>query len=128
MAAMYHVEINNNGDSIMNAKSGNYEFAIDTKGKGITPPDALLASLASCLGVYINKYFEGAKIASGGFKITADADFAQEKPACFKAIKVSVELKGVELDVKRKQALLAFAKNCPVHNTLKANPTVEISL
>lgn len=128
MTAMYHVEINNNGDSIMNAKSRNYKFEIDTKGKGITPPDTLLASLASCVGVYINKYFDGAKITSGGFKITADADFAQEKPVCFKAIKISIELKGIELDAKRKQALLAFIKNCPVHNTLKANPAIEVSI
>ncbi len=124
---MYRVEIDNAGNSVMEVKSKDYKFEVDTKGKGITPPDTLLASLGSCIGVYINKYLEGAKIASGGFKITVTADFSQEKPVRFKAIKVLVELKGLKLDAKRKEALLAFVKNCPVHNTLKANPTAEIS-
>lgn len=49
---MYHVDIENNADSSFTVKSRDYEFIIDTKGKGITPPDTLLASIGSCIGVY----------------------------------------------------------------------------
>ena len=48
---MYHVEVTGTGASAFKVKSKDYEFIIDTKGKGITPADTLLASLGSCIGV-----------------------------------------------------------------------------
>lgn len=125
---MYKVEIENSGGSDFRVKSKDYEFIVDTKGKGVTPPDALLASLATCLGVYIRKYFEGAKINCPGFKIGAEADFSKEPPFCFRAISLSVQLEGVTLDERRKKSLLDFMKNCPVHNTLKADPQIDINI
>lgn len=50
---MYNVNITNNGDYLFNVKSKDYEFNVDVKGKGITPPDTLLASLGTCVGVYV---------------------------------------------------------------------------
>jgi len=123
---MYKVEIDNGGDTVFNVKTKDYEFAIDTKGKGSTPPDALLAALGSCVGVYIRKYAEGARLNIGGFTIVVEADFAAEKPLRFKDIKVNVSMQGAGLDERRKRAMLEFVKNCPVHNTLKGNPSVEI--
>ena len=52
---MYHVDMTNTGDYFFKVKSKDYEFSVDIKGKGITPPDALLASLGSCVGVYVRK-------------------------------------------------------------------------
>ena len=54
---MYKVTIESYGESGFVVKSADYEFIIDNKGKGITPPDTFLASLGSCIGVYIRKYF-----------------------------------------------------------------------
>jgi putative redox protein len=124
---MYHVDIESNPDWSFSVKAGTGAFVMDMKNKGITPPDALLAALASCVGVYIRKYAEGAKLALGKFSVSAEAEFSND-PLCFKAIKVSVDLKGLELDERRKNALLEFVKNCPVHNTLKVNPVVDIAL
>jgi len=112
----------------MKARSKDYEFIVDTKGKGMTPPDTLLTSLGSCVGVYINKYIEGAKLPISGFKVKVDADFSKEKPVRFETINVSIELKGPKLDDKRKEALLSFIKNCPVGNTLNGKPNIEVEL
>ena len=125
---MYRVEVKNSGDSTFNVRSKDYEFIIDTKGKGITPPDTLLASLGSCIGVYIRKYIEGAKLPLGEFSTIIEAEFDKEKPVSFKIINVSIDLKGMQLDEKRKKALLSFVKNCPVHNTLKIAPSVEVKI
>lgn len=125
---MYKVEIINEGDSVCKVKSKDYEFVIDTKGKGIRPPDTLLASLGSCIGVYIRKYFEGAKIENKGFRISVNAEFTKELPICFREIKVEIEIEGLVLEEQRKKALLNFIKNCPVHNTLAINPHISISL
>ncbi|HTY45549.1 MAG TPA: OsmC family protein [Patescibacteria group bacterium] len=125
---MYSVEITNAGGSQFKVISKDYEFVVDTKGGGVTPPDALLASLASCIGVYTRKYFEGAKLEAPEFKIYAEAEFTKESPVCFRQIRVRLELAGNPLDERRKKGLLEFAKNCPVHNTLHADPAVEITV
>lgn len=90
---MYRVEVKNSGDSTFNVQSKDYEFIIDTKGKGITPSDTLLASLGSCIGVYIRKYVEGAKLPLGEFSIIIEAEFGKEKPISFKIINVLIDLK-----------------------------------
>jgi uncharacterized OsmC-like protein len=125
---MYRVELSGNSDSKFSVKSGNYEFTIDLKGDGISPPDTLLASLASCIGVYINKYCQGSNLKIGSFGITAEAELSNEKPMGFRQIKVSLDLKGALLDERRKDALLEFIKNCPVHNTLHLNPDIDIKI
>ncbi len=125
---MYRVELTSNPDSSFKVKSADYEFIIGLKGKGISPPGTLLASLASCIGVYIRKYCEGSGLTLNDFSVTAEAEFCQDKPMGFKEIRVSVDLKGAELDERRKKALLEFIKNCPVHNTLHMNPAVDIKI
>ena len=125
---MYHVDVTNTGDSKFKVASANGEFVVDTKSGGMTPPDVLLASVGSCIGVYIRKYCEGSKLPVTGFTITVDADFTKEPPICFKDIKVSIDLKGAAIDDRRKNALLEFIKNCPVHNTLKSNPSFTMNI
>lgn len=125
---MYRVEITGNEDRTFRVRSRDGEFTVDIHGKGITPPDTLLASLGSCIGVYIRKYQENSPLAIGSFTITVEAEFSKEPPACFREIQVSVDLGGAQLDERRKKALLDFVKNCPVHHTLGAHPSVDITL
>lgn len=125
---MYHVDVTNTGDSKFKITSANGELTIDTKGGGMTPPDTLLASIGSCMGVYIRKYCEGAKLPIAGFTISVDADFTKEGPLRFKDIKVSIDLKSAAIDDRRKKAMLEFIKNCPVHNTLKNAPDFMIEI
>ena len=98
------------------------------KGAGISPPDALLASIGSCIGVYVRKYAEGAKLELGEFDVTVQGEFTNEKPVCFKQIDVSIDLKGFKLDERRQKPFMEFIKNCPVHNTVKSNPAIDINL
>jgi uncharacterized OsmC-like protein len=125
---MYKVEITHNQDMEFSVKSGESEFIIDAKSKGVTPLDALLAGLGSCIGVYIRKYAQGAKLNLTNFKIDVCADLSSESPFSFKQINVSIDLNNSQLDERRKKALLEFIKNCPAHNTLKGNPLIEFKL
>ena len=125
---MYHVDITNAGDYSFIVKSKDYEFIVDVKGKGITPPDTLLASLGTCVGIYLRKYAEGVKLTLPEFSISVDAELSKEAPICFRKINVNVDLKGVGLDERRLKALDKFVKNCPVHNTIKNDPEVEIKV
>jgi putative redox protein len=125
---MYQVDITNSGDYSFKVKSKDCEFIVDTKGKGMTPPDVLLASLGTCVGVYLRKYAESAKLTLPEFNISVNADFCGETPVCFRKINVNVDLKGAQLDERRIKAMHEFVKNCPVHNTIKTDPEVEIKI
>jgi len=125
---MYRVDITNDGDFSFKVKSDDYGFAMDRRGKGITPSATFLASLGACIGVYLRRYSEGTKLGLKEFSITVEAEFNREPPVHFKEINVAIDLKGLELDERRKDALLSFIKNCPIHNTLKANPIINLNL
>jgi len=125
---MYKIEITHNSDLAFTVKSGESEFIIDAKGKGLTPLDALLSGLGSCVGVYMQKYAHGSSLKLENFKINVSAELSKEAPLSFRQIIVDIELKDCQIDERRKSALLNFIKNCPVHNTLKGNPTIELNL
>lgn len=125
---MYKVEVDSVDAYAFKAKSGGFELLIDAKGSAMSPLDVFLASLGSCIGVYIRKYAEGAKLALKDYSISLQAEFTKEPPICFKEINVSVDLKGAQLDERRKEAIIGFIRNCPVHNTLKLNPEVKVKL
>lgn len=125
---MYKVEITHSKDMVFTARVGQSEFVIDAQGQGLTPLDALLAGLGSCIGVYIRKYAQGSKLKLENFKITVCAQLCGQAPFAFKQIDVGIELKDSGLDERRQKALLEFIKNCPAHNTLKGNPAIEFKL
>ncbi len=124
---MYRAEITHKHDFCFQAKAGEAELEIDAKGKGFTPLDAFLSGLASCVGVYIRKYAEGAKLEIENFKVTVEADLGHD-PLSFKHIELKLDLNGAKLEERRKEALLNFVRNCPAHNTLKGNPEIEFKL
>lgn len=125
---MYNVEARNVGGYVFDVTAGSQTCKVDAKGDGMTPPGLLLAGLASCVGVYIRKYAEGAKLAIGEFEVKAEADFTKEGPLRFSRIRIDVDLKGAVIDDRRKKALAEFIKNCPVHNTIKGDPVVDMVL
>jgi len=125
---MYSVQVIHNQDLAFTVKVGESEFIIDAKGKGLTPLDALLAGLGSCLGVYIRKYAQGAKLNLENFKLNVFAELSSESPFYFRKISVDIDLKNSGLDERRQKALLEFIKNCPAHNTLKGSPLIEFTL
>lgn len=125
---MYKVQVTHNQDLAFTVKSGGSQLIIDAKGKGLTPLDALLAGLGSCLGVYIRKYAQGSKLNLENFKLNVFAELSNESPFSFRKINVDIDLKNSGLDERRQKALLEFIKNCPAHNTLKGNPLIEFKL
>lgn len=119
---MYKVVVNGRNSTEFKVRAGNYEFNIDSEGNnGITPPDTLLASLASCIGVYIRKYCRNTSIDLKEFEITVEGELSGDKPVSFRKIYAKIDFKGAPLDEMRRRSVISFIKNCPVHNTLK-NP------
>ncbi|MEE8359584.1 MAG: OsmC family protein [Candidatus Omnitrophota bacterium] len=125
---MYKAEITSKEGYLFEAKTKDGSFNMGLKGTGATPPDVLLASLASCIGIYIRKYAEGANLELGEFCVDVEAEFGKDKPLCFKEIKATIDLKGFQLDERRRNSFMKFIENCPVHNTLKASPNISFRI
>jgi uncharacterized OsmC-like protein len=125
---MYRVAIAHNQDMAFSVRTGESVFSVDAKGNGLTPLDALLAGLGTCVGVYIRKYAEGSKLNLTNFKINVSAELSKESPVSFRQVNVEIDLKPASIDERRQRALLEFIKNCPAHNTLKNNPLIEFKL
>jgi len=125
---MYEVSVENPGVSVFAVKSEGHQIDIDTKGGGMSPSAVLLVSLGSCIGEYVNEYLEGTHIPSNGFTVSVAAEFAHEKPVSSRSIKEVIKMNVEGLDEKRKEGIVRFINNCPVHNTLKDNPEIKTVL
>lgn len=93
---------------------------------GMSPLEAFLASLGSCVGVYAQHYCEGAHINATGLTVEVIAELGKEKPVMFRDIKVNVKLDCEIGD--RKEAVLRFIRNCPIHNTIHNGAQVDMAL
>lgn len=125
---MYRVDINNKGDYSFGVISEKYEFRIDASGEGVRPPDALLAGLGTCIGVYLRKYAKGHKLNLPEFSIAVWAEFNKGRRVSFQNIKVEIDLKGAEINQSQINSMKEFIKNCPLHNTIEDGAAIEIKL
>ena len=126
---MYKVDILCKEDSIFNVTSGEAKITIDMAEKeNLGPLPTLLAALGSCIGVFLRRYADNMKLPINEFSISVEADLEKTPVMSFRKINVSIDLKGAPLDEQKKEALMRFIKNCPVHNTLHGNPEIDMKL
>jgi uncharacterized OsmC-like protein len=92
----------------------------------MTPTEAFIASLATCVGVYVLNFAKRHEIPVEGMKIETDWQMA-EGPRRVGAIQVDVRMPG-DLDERYRAALQRVAEQCVVHNTLHHTPEIAISV
>jgi uncharacterized OsmC-like protein len=124
---MYKVEVNNSGDYLFEVQARDNKFVIDPLGKGISPGETLLASLGSCMSFFCRRYIESANLGIKDFSVILEGEFTRDAPVSLKEIRVLLDFKGSRIEDKRKTALLEFIKNCPIGNTLQANPAITVN-
>ena len=91
-----------------------------------TPTELFVASLAGCVGFYARRYLARHDLPEDGLSVTAWYDMGS-RPARISDIRIAIDLpEGVPAD--RREALLAIASHCTVHNTLVDPPAVTIGL
>ncbi len=111
------------------AETPNHKIIIDQpkeKGgadEGMNPLEVFLAALGSCAGFYAKNYCQNSGIEAKGLEVTVSSSLTPDKPMRFQDIEVKISLGSDIAD--RKNPLLAFVKNCPVHNTIKSNPDIQ---
>lgn len=92
---------------------------------GMSPPEFLLASLATCAAYYAAEYLKARKLPEQGLKVrvTAEKMLHPAKLASF-----HIEVSTAELDSRHQAGIMRAVKSCLVHNTLLAGSHMETTL
>lgn len=100
---------------------------------GMTPPEFLLASLATCAAYYAAQYLKSRSLPAEDLQVRVSAEKAQQ-PARLASFKIEVTAPSLhekvdeKLDEKHAAGLLRAVKACLIHNTLLAQPGIDVTV
>jgi putative redox protein len=92
-----------------------------------SPTELLVASLASCVAFYAGRYLLRHGLDRSGLAVTAEFTMASGRPARVGDVRLRISVPG-GIPPQRRDALLAVASHCTVHNTLRQQPGISIEL
>jgi uncharacterized OsmC-like protein len=93
---------------------------------GMTPPEFLLAALASCAGYYAASYLDSRGLPVHGLavRVTAEKDAAPARLSSFRVVIKPPE----SVPLKHQAGILRAASHCLIHNTLLNRSRIDVSL
>jgi len=94
--------------------------------EGMTPPELMLASLATCAGYYAVEYLKGRKLASSGTRVRVTAEKAKN-PARLDDFHIEIDVPGGLSDADRAGVQRAVDR-CLIHNTLLFPPHMDVTV
>jgi len=93
---------------------------------GPSPVELLAGSLGACIAMMVQHYCQSHGYVDGQVAVNLTLELA-DKPKRVKSIVVDLEVpKDVPED--RKEAIRRVAERCPVHETLKSPPDVDLDV
>ena len=93
---------------------------------GMSPPEFLLTSLATCAGYYAVQYLKTRGLPADGLTARVTAEKAKA-PARLAAFHIEVNVPGLE-DERHREGVLRAVKSCLIHNTLLNPAAIETVL
>jgi uncharacterized OsmC-like protein len=93
---------------------------------GPTPTELFVSGLASCVGFYARRYLARHDVPANGLTVSASYEMAS-RPARVSEVRMVIAVpEGVPQS--RRDALLAVASHCTVHNSIVDPPEISIAL
>jgi putative redox protein len=92
---------------------------------GMSPPEFLLASLATCAAYYAAQYLKTRKLPAQDLKVRVSAEKATQ-PARLASFHIEVTVPA--LDDRHQAGVLRAVKSCLIHNTLLGGPDIAIAI
>jgi putative redox protein len=93
--------------------------------QGMTPPEFLLASLATCAGYYAAEYLNARALPTDDVEVRVTAEKALQ-PARLGSF--NIEVTAPNLDERNQNGVLRAVKACLVHNTLLGAPALDVAV
>jgi uncharacterized OsmC-like protein len=94
--------------------------------EGMTPPELLLASLATCAGFYAVQYLKVRNLQSSELKVKVLAGKAKD-PARLDNFRIAIEVPGLT-DEKDVEGVRRSAEKCLIKNTMLHPPSMSIEV
>lgn len=94
--------------------------------QGMTPPELMLASLATCAAFYAAQYLKARSLADGGVEVRVTAE-KLKPPARLGNFQINVSC-PVALTPEQEQGMMNSVHHCLIHNTLLTPPQIDIHL
>jgi len=91
----------------------------------MSPPEFLLASLATCAAYYAVQYLKARHLTAPDLKVQVSTEKASQ-PARLAFFRIEVIAPGVE--EPHQTGLLRAVKACLIHNTLLGQPKIEVAV
>jgi putative redox protein len=107
-----------------------YEIEFDAHVQwGCKPTDALLLSLASCMGIDVVMFLQKMRIDLENFKVDITGERNPTPPQYFKTVDIVLHLTGKNLNPKKvaRSVSLSHEKYCSVYNSLRKDMAVNVS-
>ena len=107
-----------------------YEIEFDAHVQwGCKPTDALLLSLAGCMGIDVVMFLQKMKMELENFKVDILGERNTTPPQYFKTVEIVLHLTGKNLNAKRvaRAVSLSHEKYCSVYNSLRKDMDVKVS-
>jgi len=92
---------------------------------GPTPTELFIASLAGCVAFYARRYLDRHDLPTDGLAVEADFRMGS-RPARVARIEVRLTIPA-GVPAERREALLAVASHCTVHNSLMTTPEISVA-
>ena len=95
---------------------------------GCKPTDALLLSLAGCMGIDVVMFLQKMKVELAGFKIEIVGERNPTPPQYFRAIEIILYVAGRNIEAKKveRAVSLSHEKYCSVYNSLRNDMDVRV--
>lgn len=106
-----------------------YEIEFDAHVQwGCKPTDALLLSLAGCMGIDVVMFLQKMKVEIANFKMDIIGERNPTPPQYFKAVEMILNIAGKSLDPKKVERAISLSreKYCSVYNSLRKDMDVKV--
>lgn len=106
-----------------------YEIEFDAHVQwGCKPTDALLLSLAGCMGIDVVMFLQKMKVELADFRMQISGQRNQAPPQYFKEIEIVLNIAGKNLDAKKvdRAISLSHEKYCSVYSSLRKDMAVKV--
>ena len=106
-----------------------YEIEFDAQAQwGCKPTEALLLSLAGCMGIDIISILTKMRITPASFRMEIEGKRNPTPPQYYKAVEIVLYLAGKNLDPQKVERAIALSKDkyCSVYNSLRPDLALNV--
>lgn len=106
-----------------------YEIEFDAQAQWVyEPTEALLLSLAGCMGIDVVMFLKKMRVQLASFKVELAGERNPTRPQYFKAIEMGFYIEGKDLNPEKvdRAISLSRAKYCSVYNSLRKDLEIKV--